>query len=281
MNTETAPHAGYEAPVVLSDATFTKRRFGAPHGFFDVEVAGLHWLAGAIAGGGVAVARPLEVREDRIVLQRLAEVPATDDAAADFGRRLAATHRSGAAWFGCPPGDWDGDGFIASLPLSHIRSGTDPDARSWGRFYARRRLHPFLRAAHDAGRIPEHTTQAIDALCARLEDGDEDLTGPADEPVSRLHGDLWAGNVLWTPDGVVLVDPSAHGGHRETDLAMLDLFGLPRLSLVLAAYQEAWPLADGWRDRIPLHQLYPLLVHAVLFGGGYGDQVDAAARHYR
>ena len=84
--------------------------------------------------------------------------------------------------------------------------------------------------------------------------------------------------MLWGGDGAVLVDPAAHGGHRETDLAMLALFGLPHLDRVLAAYDEAYPLADGWRDRVALHQLHPLLVHATLFGGGYGARATALAR---
>lgn len=260
--------------------TFTKRRFGVPPGFFEVEVAGLRWLAEAGSSGGAAVVRPLETHRDRIVLQRLEEVPATDEAAERFGRSLAATHQAGALWFGCPPAGWTGDGFIGLLPLPHVRTPPAPESSSWGRFYARHRLHPYLRAAHDAGRLPQRITRRVDALCQRLEDGDERLTGPGDEPVSRVHGDLWAGNVLWTADGVVLVDPAAHGGHRETDLAMLALFGLPRLSAVLGAYDEAWPLADGWRERVALHQLHPLLVHVVLFGGSYVAQVEEATQQY-
>jgi fructosamine-3-kinase len=99
------------------------------------------------------------------------------------------------------------------------------------------------------------------------------------EPPARLHGDLWNGNVLWGTDGQVrLIDPAAHGGHRETDLAMLHLFGCPHLDRVLEGYQQAAPLADGWAGRIALHQLFPLLVHTVLFGGGYAGQAVAAAR---
>ena len=99
-----------------------------------------------------------------------------------------------------------------------------------------------------------------------------------DEPIARLHGDLWSGNVLWSPGRAWLVDPAAHGGHRETDLAMLSLFGLPLLDRVLAAYDAAWPLATGWRDRLGVHQLWPLLVHAALFGGDYGPRAGEAAR---
>ena len=109
-----------------------------------------------------------------------------------------------------------------------------------------------------------------------------DLAGP-DEPPARLHGDLWSGNLVWTSSAVWLVDPAAHGGHRETDLAMLALFGCPQLPRVLDAYQEATPLADGWEDRVALHQLFPLLVHACLFGrgsggSGYGARAGEAAR---
>ena len=106
-----------------------------------------------------------------------------------------------------------------------------------------------------------------------------ELAGPA-EPPSRIHGDSWSGNVMWSAGRGWLIDPAAHGGHRETDLAMLALFGCPSLDRLLAAYQEVSPLADGWADRVALHQLFPLLVHAVLFGGGYLVQARATARRY-
>ena len=107
-----------------------------------------------------------------------------------------------------------------------------------------------------------------------------------EEPPARLHGDLWNGNVVWgagpTPGEVVphVVDPAAHGGHRECDLAMLALFGLPHLPQVLEAYESVHPLAEGWQDRVALHQLFPLLVHACLFGGGYGPRAADLATHY-
>ena len=105
----------------------------------------------------------------------------------------------------------------------------------------------------------------------------DSLAGPA-EPPSRIHGDLWAGNVLWSGDRGWLIDPAAHGGHRETDLAMLALFGAPHLDRILAGYNDTTPLAAGWRSRVPLHQLHPLLVHACLFGASYAGEVRSAAR---
>jgi fructosamine-3-kinase len=247
-----------------SDPPFRKSRAGAPAGFFAVEAAGLRWLA---AAGGVTVVEPLSVGADELLLPYVRQHPPGIAEAEAFGRALATTHRAGARHHGCPPDGWAGDGFIATLPLRH--AGSPPDG--WGPFYADLRLSPF------AGSLDPDGRRAVEAVCERLRAGDEQVTGPP-EPPSRLHGDLWAGNVLWAQDGAVLVDPAAHGGHRETDLAMLALFGLPHLDRVLAAYDEAYPLVDGWRDRVALHQLHPLLVHATLFGGGYLAQATSVAR---
>lgn len=148
----------------------------------------------------------------------------------------------------------------------------DP-APTWPSWYATDRVLPYLRTARDAGTIDAAGATEVERVCERI----EELAGPA-EPPARLHGDLWAGNVLWTAAGATLIDPAAHGGHRETDLAMLALFGCPCLDLVIAAYAETAPPATGWQARVPLHQLFPLLVHAVLFGRGYAGRAVAAAR---
>jgi fructosamine-3-kinase len=132
---------------------------------------------------------------------------------------------------------------------------------------------PYLRLARNAGDLDAGEAGVVERVCARL----PELGGP-DEPPARLHGDLWSGNVLWSTDGAWLIDPAAHGGHRETDLAMLALFGCPHLDVVLRGYDEAAPLASGWRGRVPLHQLFPLLVHVVLFGRGYARAAVGAAR---
>jgi len=251
------------------DGTFLKRHDGSGADEFAAEAAGLRWLG---AAGGVAVCRVLQVRPDGLLL---AEVPTTTPSAADaerFGRDLATTHAAGADRFGAPPPGVAGDGWIATLPLP---SSTGPGP--WGAFYAEARVRPYLRAARDAGTFEAADVAVVEAVCDRLTDGDQALVAGAESP-ARLHGDLWSGNVLWSPDGAVLVDPAAHGGHPETDLAMLALFGLPHLERVLGACTEAAGTTPGWRDRVPLHQLHPLLVHAVLFGGGYAGQVLTAAR---
>lgn len=270
---------------------FRKQRREAPPGFYHAEADGLRWLAEAVPDGGVCVVEVLQVDESGIVLERVPTVGATPAAAAEFGHRLALTHARGADWFGQPPptstrptstrpaerGPGRRHGYIGPLPLPLVEH--PPTATTaWGAFYAEQRVLPYLRDACRHRSVEPQDAQAIEAVCARLVDGD-DLAGPP-EPVARIHGDLWSGNVLWSPGGAVLIDPAAHGGHRETDLAMLDLFGLPHLGRVLSAYHETRPPADGWRDRIGLHQLHPLLVHAVLFGGGYGRQAGAIAARY-
>jgi fructosamine-3-kinase len=256
--------------------TFVKADATAPPGFFEVEAAGLAWLADAEAAGGARVVRVRSVAPGRIELERVVPGRGTGEAAAAFGRSLAATHRAGAPWFGCAPPGWRGQGYIGAAPLSFAA-----EPLPWAVFFARHRLRPYLRAARDAAALRAEDARVIDAVCDRLEAGDGDLAGDPAEPPARLHGDLWSGNVLWSPDGAVLVDPAAHGGSRESDLAMLALFGLPHLDLVLAGYQEVWPLAAGWRERVGLHQLFPLLVHAVRFGPGSGARAAATARRYR
>lgn len=254
---------------------FVKSRAGAPEGFFAAEAAGLAWLAGARPSGGALVPPVLEVAHERIVLPRVEQVDPAPQVAEAFGRELAATHAAGAPHHGAPPAGWRGDGWVGTAPLRHLLDAPATSAgASWGAFFARCRLAPHLAAARDAGAVDDDDARAVERLCARLEDG----AAEDGRPPARLHGDLWAGNALWTAAGVVLVDPAAHGGHAETDLAMLALFGLPHLERVLAAYDEAAPLADGWRDRVPLHQVHPLLVHAQLFGGSCGAAAGSAAR---
>ena len=124
-----------------------------------------------------------------------------------------------------------------------------------------------------SGALRPEDGRLVEAVMDRI----DSLAGPA-EPPSRIHGDCWAGNVLWSGDRGWLIDPAAHGGHRETDLAMLALFGAPHLDRILAGYNDTAPLAAGWRSRVPLHQLHPLLVHACLFGASYAEEVRAAAR---
>jgi fructosamine-3-kinase len=252
-------------------AEFLKERADAPAGFFRCEAAGLAWLRDA---GGAPVVDVLDVRETGLSLVRLAPVPPTRDAARAFGRGLAVTHDAGADAFGVGPPGWVGDGFFGPLDAP-LTMPTEACAR-WGEMQATLRVAPVTRALVDAHVVDGAVAADLDRLAARLASGDLD----DDDRPARLHGDLWSGNVVWTAAGATLVDPAAHGGHRETDLAMLALFGLPFLDDVLAGYDEVHPLRPGVGRRAGLHQVYPVAVHALLFGGGYVGQLASLARRW-
>ncbi|OBH51109.1 fructosamine kinase family protein [Mycobacterium sp. E2479] len=246
---------------------FVKHRAGAPAGFFAWEAAGLQWLCAV--EGGVPCAQVVSVDDASLTLRRLESVSPNPEAARTFGGRLAVTHDAGAPAFGAGPDGWDGPAFFG--PLSQPLPMSLRRHRSWGEFYAEERLGPMAELA--APRLDAATRDAVDSVAARCRAGDFD----DDDRPARLHGDLWSGNVMWTPDGVVLIDPAAHAGHRETDLAMLALFGCPHYDAVIDGYQRVRPLRAGWRGRAGLHQLFPLLAHVVLFGGGYAQQAHACA----
>jgi fructosamine-3-kinase len=192
------------------------------------------------------------------------------DADEELGRGLAAIHLAGAPAHGAlPPSSPDSVLRIGSVGLE-----VGP-AASWAELYGQSLLLPLARRAADAGRLTNGDARAVEGVISRL----DRLCGP-EEPPARLHGDLWSGNVHASSDGRSwLIDPAAYGGHREIDLAMLQLFGSPSPAL-FAAYEEAHPPAAGHEDRVELHQLLPLLVHAVLFGGSYGAAAGRAARRY-
>jgi fructosamine-3-kinase len=245
--------------VSFADGTpaFAKTFSGEP-AMFDAEARSLRWLA----EGGAPVPGVLGVGADVLVLGWLDAAPPSRAAARRFGAALATVHAAGADGFGAP---WPG--FAGRLRVPNTPAPT------WAQFFAATRLLSLARQAHDTGALDDVT--AIERVALRL----PLLGGPA-EPPARLHGDLWSGNALWGTDRVWLIDPAAYGGHRETDLAMLHLFGAPYLVDIVGAYQEVTPLADGWRERSELHQLYPLLAHAVMFGGGYGARATDIARRY-
>jgi fructosamine-3-kinase len=237
-----------------------------------VEAQGLRWLreAGAIRLPEVlaeppSTDDPVDGGTPLLVLEWIESGRATATTGERLGQGLAALHAAGAPSFG-----WDRDGFIGSLPQRNT-----PRSDDWPAFWFTHRIGPLAGQAIARGSLTSSAAPLIRHLGQRL----PELAGPP-EPPARVHGDLWTGNLMVDRDGEPwLVDPAAYGGHREVDLAMLQLFGSPP-SGTIDAYHEAFPLADGWRERMTLWQLEPLLTHTVMFGGGYGSQAEAILRRF-
>jgi fructosamine-3-kinase len=242
----------YRVTLEHGARAFVKTRGDAASGEYATEAEGLAWLGEA---GGLPVPDVLGVSDALLALEWVEPGRRGDEAL--LGRGLALTHQAGAHAFGGPRP-------LRIGPLE-LPNG---DAPGWAAFYAENRLRPLLHA------VPESTARTIERVCDRLDEFDPG------EPPSRLHGDLWTGNVHWGADGRPwLIDPAAYGGSREVDIAMLKLFGSPGAAF-MAAYEEIAPLADGHAERAGLWQLFPLLVHAALFGGGYAASAEQTARRY-
>lgn len=253
----------YRCELADGRTVFAKTHRSPPPGFFTTEAAGLRWLREA---GAVAVPEVLAVSDGEVALPPMLVLEWIDEGRSrattevELGRALARLHRSGAPSFGREDRRTTGSRALPNDPCD-----------TWVEFYATRRLEPLHRLASEAGALSDRTLRDL----RRVVDGLDDLGGPR-EPAARLHGDLWAGNRLVDRDGRSwLIDPAAHGGHREFDLAMMRLFGGYGADC-FAAYHDEFPLAEGWEQRVPLHQLAPLVVHAIKFGGGYAAATQRA-----
>ena len=297
----------------MSSAGPTIRKHDDLPGATGLEALGLTWLAEPMADGGAHVV-PVTAGPGWIDEPRLAAGTVTASAAEAFGRALAVTHAAGAPVFGAAPPGWDGRTQMGRSnerirPCEREPDGVAP--RRWGEFFADDRLVPYLEPCLDRGSLTSRHASVIGRVCERLRDGDFDADQPAlvrraarergdRVAVARTHGDLWTGNVMWVPErtidwappragrgrgGVpdvvgVLIDPLAQGAHAETDLAALGVFGQRHLERIIAGYDEVSPLADGWRERVGLHQLHMLIIHAFLFGGSYGAATASVAGRY-
>ena len=296
----------------MSSAGPTIRKHDDLPGATGLEALGLTWLAEPMADGGAHVV-PVTAGPGWIDEPRLAAGTVTASAAEAFGRALAVTHAAGAPVFGAAPPGWDGRTQMGRSNERIRPCEREPDgvAPRRGEFFADDRLVPYLEPCLDRGSLTSRHASVIERVCERLRDGDFDADQPAlvrraarergdRVAVARTHGDLWTGNVMWVPERTidwappragrgrgwvpdvvgVLIDPLAQGAHGETDLAALGVFGQRHLERIVAGYDEASPLADGWRERVGLHQLHLLIIHAFLFGGSYGAETASVARRY-
>lgn len=242
---------------------FAKTHRDPPAHFFSTEATGLEWLR---AADSVAVAAVLAVSDEpaMLVLEWIDESPSARSDEAQFGRDLAALHQAGAASFGREDRRTTGSRALPNEPCE-----------TWVEFFATQRLLPLARLAADGRVLDRRSLDGIESIVSRL-----DVLGGPSEPPARLHGDLWAGNRIVDVHGVSwLIDPACHGGHREFDLAMMRLFG-GFGAAAFGAYADVAPLAEGWEQRVLLHQLAPLIVHAIKFGGHYIAAASDAIAHY-
>lgn len=249
------------ARVIVGGRTrFLKWSQRAPSGLFQAEAHGLRALRMA---DGWVVPRVLGVGDSFLLLEHLRGGSAPD-AMEQLGRAVASLHRL----IGCAYG-LDRDNFVGPVPQDNTWSD------SWPAFWAERRLRPFAALAHAQGGLRADLRRRVDALCDSL-----DARLPRRPVASRLHGDLWGGNVMSLRAGVAVFDPAIYCGHREVDLAMTELFG-GFSPAFYAAYRQEWPLDAGYESRRPVYQLAPLLIHAALFGPPYGAQVEHALEALR
>ena len=255
-------HGGDTATALRVDLASGRRVFAKTHpdpppGFFTTEAAGLSWLQAVDALPIPEVLAVSDGDEDEpayLVLSWIDRGPAVESTEPDLGRSLARLHAATPTSFGRADQRTTGSLGVPNEPCD-----------TWAEFYATQRLAPLARLARDELALSPAALAGLDRL-----DRDRliEIGGPVELP-ARLHGDLWAGNrVVGAAGDSWLIDPAAHGGHREFDLAMMRLFG-GFGSACFAAYDEVAPLATGWHDRVELHQLAPLVVHAIRFGGGY------------
>jgi fructosamine-3-kinase len=176
----------------------------------------------------------------------------------DFGSKLAALHKHSNSYFGLDHGN-----YIGSLPQQNCKHD------NWEDFFREERLEPQIAMAYNSGSIDRTIVKMFNRFFVKLEN-----IFPHEQP-ALLHGDLWGGNYMVDENGeAVIIDPAVYYGHREMDLAMSQLFG-GFDKMFYESYNEKYPLEPGWKERLDYCNLYPLLVHVNLFGGGYAASVKS------
>lgn len=232
-----------------------KTNADAPPNFFACEAEG---LAALRVPGGPRVPEMLVSVSTFLLMEDLRPASSAADFWPVLGKQLAALHRTPHDRFG-----FAHDNFIGATPQPN------PWTVNGHEFFAEHRLRFQARRAFDAGRLTLADAARVERLCAML----PERVPP--QPPALLHGDLWRGNVICDAQGQpALIDPAAHWGWAEAEMGLTALFGGFPASFY-DAYTDVSPLTPGWRERLPIYNLYHLLNHLNLFGGGYRAQVRA------
>jgi fructosamine-3-kinase len=251
----------FRAELEDGTAVFVKTHPRAPKGAYAAEAAGLEWLK---VEGGPTLPTVLGCSDRWLLLEWVDAGESRPEYDEELGRQLARMHLAAPEYFGL-----EYDNFIANLPQSNRRHA------DWASFFGQERVLPLVAACTHRGVWTAQTHAGFEHLVRVL----PERVGEDEQP-ARLHGDLWMGNAMRGPAGEpMLIDPAVYGGHREVDLAMMKLFGGFSAD-VFAAYNEVYPLQADWEERVDLWQLYPLLVHALLFGGGYAGRCVEVMRRW-
>jgi protein-ribulosamine 3-kinase len=239
-------------------------RASAYPGMFQQEARGLELLLKAKAIRVPEVIAYGEAGNDTfILLEYLNSSVKKNHFWEDFAHNLAALHKNTSDQFGL-----DHDNYIGSL-----KQFNDVKDR-WVDFFIVQRLLVQMDLAGNSGLLPASTRQAFERLFKRL-----DEIFPQEEP-SLIHGDLWGGNFMVDEKGeAAIIDPAVYYGFREMDIGMSQLFG-GFDSAFYTAYNNAWPMEAGWRERIDICNLYPLMVHVNLFGTGYLNSVNTILQRF-
>jgi len=255
--------------IELSDGrkVFIKQNGASSRGLLGAEARGLDVLGSA---SGPRVPEPYALyegpRESYLLMEYIESGGQGSGFWDRFGSEMAELHRTARGEsYGLPS-----DNFIGATPQPNAPSA------SWIEFFADRRLRFQIELAEKNGRADLEMRTGVEQIISRLAD-----LLPEPEHPALLHGDFWGGNFLCDTDGApVIMDPAVYYGHREADLAMAECFGgfSPRF---FSAYNEAYPLTPGYRERVDLYNLYHMLNHLNLFGSGYAGSVRGIIRRYR
>ena len=232
-------------------------------GMFEKEAQGLDLLRAAGGKTPQVVKTFVDGPNQYLLLEFIKESRPHGASWEKFGRQLARVHQKTNDHFGLGH-----DNYIGSLVQSNSKK------KNWSEFFITNRLEPLVQAASDKNLLGTVQRKAFESLYARL----SHLI--PEEPPSLLHGDLWSGNLMFDVNGEpIFIDPAVYFGHREVDIAMTRMFGGFN-EMFLSSYNEISPLESGWQERLEIHNLYPTLVHLVLFGSSYLSGIERTLGRY-